>query len=141
MKIIQITNYFPPHLGGIEKVSYDVSNVLSTEHDVLNLCFNDNNSYKEELCDNNFVIRCGIVGKISSQQISLTFGRVLKRVINEFNPEVIHFHFPNPLQAYHLLKILNKNKNIKLIIHYHLDITKQKILKYLFVNQTKKVFN
>ena len=141
MKIIQITNYFPPHLGGIEKVSYDVSKALSLNHNVLNLCFNDNNSYIEEICDDNLVIRCGIVGKISSQQISFTFGKVLKKLIDEFKPDVIHFHYPNPLQAYYLLKILKKNENIKLIVHHHLDITKQKILKHLFTNQTKKLLD
>jgi glycosyltransferase involved in cell wall biosynthesis len=141
LKIIQITNYFPPHYGGIEKVSYDVGNILLSEHSVINLCFNDKNSYKEEISDNNLVIRCNIIGKISSQQISLNFGRVLKRIVNEFNPDVIHFHFPNPLQAYHLLRVLKKRQDIKLIVHYHLDITKQKILKHLFVNQTKKLLD
>jgi rhamnosyl/mannosyltransferase len=128
-------------MGGIEKVSYDVSKVLSTEHEVINLCFNDCNSYKEEICDDNFVVRCNIIGKISSQQISITFGKVLRRLIDEFNPLIIHFHYPNPLQAYSLLKVLKKRKDIKLIVHYHLDITKQKILKHFFVRQTKKLLN
>ena len=139
MRIVQITNYFPPHLGGIEKVSKDVGNILSKEHNVINLCFNDKNAYKEEICDGNLVIRCNIITKISSQQISLTFGKVLKRIVDEFNPDVIHFHFPNPLQAYYLLKVLKKKNDIKLIVHYHLDITKQKYLKLLFSNQTKKL--
>lgn len=141
MKILQITNYFPPHIGGIEKVSYDVANILSKEHEVVNLCFNDSKNYKEELCDDNLVIRCKVWTKISSQQISFDFKKVLKRIAREFNPDVIHFHYPNPLQAYHLLKILDKRKDIKLIIHYHLDITKQKILKHLFTNQTKKLLD
>lgn len=141
MKIIQITNYFPPKLGGIEKVSYDVSNILSTEHNIINICFNDSNNYIEELCDNNLVIRCKKIAKISSQQISFDFSKVLKNLVNDFNPDVIHFHYPNPLQAYFLLKILKKREGIKLIVHYHLDITKQKILKHLFTNQTKKLLN
>jgi rhamnosyl/mannosyltransferase len=39
------------------------------------------------------------------------------------------------------LKVLDKRKDIKLIVHYHLDITKQKILRHLFTNQTKKLLD
>jgi rhamnosyl/mannosyltransferase len=50
-------------------------------------------------------------------------------VLKEFNPDIIHFHTPNPLGSVYLLLLIPKNK--KLIVHWHSDIVEQFFL-YLF---------
>lgn len=42
----------------------------------------------------------------------------------KWNPDIIHFHYPNPFVSI-LLFIINTPKT-KLYLHWHLDITKQK---------------
>lgn len=147
MRILQISNYLYPHIGGIEQVARDVANALSKQKDQSVeqkiICFNETASNGGHVCKRNEtvhdivdgveVIRCGCIAKAASQSISLTFGRELKRLMNEFQPEVVIFHYPNPFQTLFLLNY--KKRNFKLVVYWHLDITKQKLLKKLFHGQ------
>ena len=49
---------------------------------------------------------------------------MLRKAIKEFKPDVIHFHWANPFPAAVLLTVIPKN--VKLVIHWHMDIIKQK---------------
>lgn len=138
MKILQISNYFYPHIGGIEQVTRDCVNALSG-HEVKVFCFNHEKGTARDVIDGTEVIRAGCVAKIASQSLSLSYGKLLKRTVKEFMPEVIIFHYPNPFAAHYLLKILKKHRDIKLVVYWHLDITKQKILGKLFNGQSKRL--
>ena len=138
MKILQISNYLYPHIGGIEQVARDCINALS-EHEQKLICFNHENGTIKDIVDGVEVVRVGCQAKISSQSIALGYGRQLKKLINEFLPEVIIFHYPNPFVAYSLLKILKRHPEIKLVLYWHLDIFKQKFLKKFFHGQNKKL--
>lgn len=146
-KVLQISNYIYPHIGGIEQTARDIANVLAEERiEQKIICFNENAEDNDHVChrnqtvnetlDNVDVIRCGCIAKISSQSISLTYKNELKKVIKSFEPDIIIFHYPNPFVASILLPLLRKNKNIKLVLYWHLDITKQKILGKLFNRQS-----
>lgn len=142
MKVLQIPNYIYPHIGGIEQTARDILNALAvseqTEQRVI--CFNDGdrkNVFDE--VDGVPVVRCGTVTKLFSQSISLSYGKLLKKTVKEFAPDVIVFHYPNPLAAHFLLKTLKKYPQCKLIVWWHLDITKQKLLGKLFRGQSKRL--
>ena len=61
---------------------------------------------------------------------------------DEFKPDIIHFHYPNPFACHFLLKLLKKKKfKGKLIVHYHCDIIKQRMLKKFFIKQTKDLLD
>ena len=49
---------------------------------------------------------------------------MLRKAIKEFKPDVIHFHWANPFPAAVLLAVMPKE--VKLVIHWHMDIIKQK---------------
>ena len=83
------------------------------------------------------VIRAGSFAKVASQSLSFSYGKLLKKTFREFQPDVVIFHYPNPFGAHYLKKQLKKYPNCKLILWWHLDITKQKILGKLFAGQTK----
>ncbi|MGN0822848.1 MAG: glycosyltransferase, partial [Candidatus Gallimonas sp.] len=53
--------------------------------------------------------------------------------------EIVVFHYPNPFAAHYLLKLLDAYPDCKLVLWWHLDITKQKILKKLFSGQTERL--
>lgn len=141
MNVLHISNYFDPHIGGIEQTAKDVMNVLKKLENIKQelICFNTLNKNVVDNIDGNKIIRCSTFAKIASQSISLSFNKILQKEIKLFKPDVIIFHFPNPLQSTALMKQLAKHKNIKLIVYYHLDITKQKILGKLFEKQTFKL--
>ena len=139
MKILQVTNYYYPFIGGIEQVTRDCSDALKGEHEVKVICFNHEKGNKVDEVDGVEIIRAGCFAKVASQSLSFSYGKLLKKTLKEFAPDVIIFHYPNPFAAYFLLKRLRRLKNCKLIVWWHLDITKQKILGKLFNGQSRRL--
>lgn len=144
-KVLQISNYYYPHLGGTEQVARDISNAIKDDPEINTkvICFNETSSDGGHIChrgetvheiiDGIEVIKCGCIAKVASQSLSLTFGRKLDSLFKEFDPDIVIFHYPNPFQAYYLLK--HRKRKFKLVLYWHLDITKQKTLKHLFHHQ------
>jgi len=137
-RILQIDNYMYPHIGGIEQVTRDVLNALKDEYEMKVLCFNHEKGTITDQVDGIDVTRVNCQVKVASQSIALSYGKVLKKIMKEYNPEIVIFHYPNPFVAHFLKKYLKK-KQFKFIIWWHLDITKQKLLGKLFNGQTKKL--
>lgn len=148
-KVLQISKYYFPFLGGTEQVARDITKALKHYEDVEQkiICFNEDaklegyvNHHEEtvhEEVDGVEVIRCGYVAKYASQALSTSYGKELKKVINEFDPDLIILHYPNPFVTYYLLRYIQPH--CKLAVYWHLDITKQKILKHFFNGQNKKL--
>ena len=149
MKILQIPNYFYPNIGGIEQVTKDIVSSLHTQEDIEQkvICFNENAADGKMICrrketthdlvDRVEIIRCGCIAKVRSQSISVTYARELKKVLNDFAPDVVIFHYPNPFVASLLLQY--KKRKFKLVLYWHLDITKQKILRKIFHRQNLRL--
>jgi len=127
-KILHIPNYYPPHIGGIEDVCHSIVAALPEyEHQVI--CFHNQKQTVKEIYEGIQVTRCGVWEKLFSQSVSFSFYKELKRVIKTFDPDIVHFHTPNPLSSVYLLLLLPKK--VKLIVHWHSDIIEQDFL-YLF---------
>ena len=149
MKLLQISNYLYPNIGGIEQVARDIADSLLDREDIEQkiICFNEDAQDSDYVChrretvhdkvDGIDVIRCGCITKKASQSVSLTFRKELKKLLKEFAPDVVIFHYPNPFQASFLLPLLDRRT--KLIVYWHLDITKQKYLGKLFHGQNLKL--
>ena len=128
IKILHIPNYYPPHVGGIEDVCHSIVTALpGFEHHVI--CFNDQKQTVKEKVEGVQVIRCGVWDKLFSQSVSFSFYKELKQIFKSFDPDIVHFHTPNPLSSVYLLMLLPEKT--KLIVHWHSDIIEQNFL-YLF---------
>lgn len=170
MKILQISNYYYPHIGGVEQVARDLARAFSEqaaksgfpertgEEEPLAesaatdaaesafadfsqkvFCFNHGKGNATDVVDGVEIIRAGCFCKVASQSLSFGYGKLLKKTVREFQPDVIVFHYPNPFAAHYLLKILKKIPDCKLILYWHLDITKQKLLGKLFRGQNVRL--
>lgn len=139
MKILQVSKYYFPFVGGVEQVARDCSNSLKETNEVKVICFNHEKGDKIDTVDNVEVVRAGCFTKIASQSLSFSYYKNLKKVFKSFVPDLVIFHYPNPFAAHYLLKILKKYTNCKLIIYWHLDIVKQRFLGKLFNGQTKRL--
>ncbi len=148
IKVLQLSNYYYPNIGGIEQVARDISRSLSgNEIEQKIICFNtdaaDDNykcNHKEtvhDYVDGVEVIRCGSLFKVSSQCISTSYGRELKNAFDEFAPDIVIMHCPNPFAVHYLLKYTKRD--FKLVVYWHSDIVKQKFLSKFFVGQTKRL--
>lgn len=141
IKILQIPNYIYPHIGGIEQVARDIVSSLNEDAEIEQrvICFNSKNKTINDKVDGVNITRVKSIGKVFSQELAFSYGKELKKVLEEFKPDIVIFHYPNPLVAHFLLK--HKKMGFKLILYWHLDITKQKILGKLFSLQSKKLLN
>ena len=137
MRLLQISNYYFPHIGGIEQVARDVSNSVKCERKVF--CFSPDSTSASDVVDGIEIIRAGCFAKVASQSLSFSYGSLLKKAFADFNPDVVIFHYPNPFAAHFLLKTLKKYPDCKLIVYWHLDIVKQKFLKTFFKGQNRRL--
>lgn len=122
MKILHVGKYYSPVPGGIESVNKLIVDGLKEEmHHIL--CFNTScrNIYRKE--QNIAVTRAATFGIVASQPLSIAYFWKLKKILNEFKPNVVHFHYPNPLGAFCLNRVLPKG--IKLVVHWHSDVVAQ----------------
>ena len=127
-KILHIPNYYPPHIGGIEDVCHNIVTSLP-EFEQQVICFHDQKQTVKEMFEGILVTRCGVWEKLFSQSVSFSFYKELKKVFKTFDPDIVHFHTPNPLSSVYLL--LSLPEKTKLIVHWHSDVIEQDFL-YLF---------
>ena len=127
-KILHISKYYYPYAGGIEDVCYNVVRIIQehTEFRQKVICFNDSRKTVYDSWEGIQVIRVGVVSKVASQALSWKYGKELKKLLRDFQPDCIHFHAPNPFVAFLLLQLIPQK--CKLIVHWHSDIIAQKYL-------------
>ena len=123
MRILHISKYYSPYLGGVENIcKYLVEGAV--KHETAVVCFNDKCKDVIEEVNGHKVYRVATWINVARQALSLSYFWVLKKAIKEFKPDVIQFHWANPFPAWVLLCVIPKN--VRLIIHWHMDIIKQK---------------
>lgn len=129
MKVLHLSKYYKPYSGGIEQVVADIceacnkdnieSSVLAVNYQNTNSIYYINGvkvySYKSNL-------------HYASADISLGYIQGLKKIISYY--DIIHVHLPNPLA--NLAVLLAKHESVKVVLHWHSDIVKQKFLKILY---------
>ena len=127
-KILHISKYYAPFVGGIEQVARDCVNSFGAEVEQKVFCFQHEKGDAVDRVDGVEVIRAGCFAKVASQSMSFSYGKLLKKTFREFQPDIVIFHYPNPFGAHFLKKQLKRRPDCKLIVWWHLDITKQKLL-------------
>lgn len=121
MKILHISKYYYPYLGGVENICKYLSEGIKEQTVVL--CFNDKCKSRIDEVNGIKVYRVATWINIARQALSLSYFPMMYKVIKNFKPDIIHFHWANPYPAAVLLSMISKN--IKLVIHWHMDIIKQ----------------
>ena len=133
-KILHISKYYYPFLGGIENTARDCVTSLLGEFEQRVICFNTSNRDEEGVIDDVEIIRCGSQMKINSQAISLSLAKKCKKIAKDWKPDYIIIHFPNP---YGVSQVLKYFKKTKIIVYWHSDIVKQKVLGKFFYQETE----
>jgi len=136
-KILHISKFFYPYYGGIEDVVYTIIQGLKSNYEQQVICFSQDTGSHTEIIDEIPVTRVGILGEVFSQPIPLNYTHHLKKLINSFQPDIIHIHLPNPYVCACLMR-LNLGK-IQLVAHWHADILGKKLMYRLIQPIEKKV--
>ena len=124
MKILQLGKFYPIR-GGVEKVMYDLMMGLSelgVSCDML-CALSDGGSRIVRLNENARLIGCPTWVKLAATMISPDMILTLRRVCREY--DVIHVHHPDPMAC---LALLLSGYKGKVVLHWHADIEKQKVL-------------
>ena len=143
-KVLQIVDYVFPGISGIGETAMDIANTLKIQKYCQKIiCINSdanrgglvtkhekNSVDKVKGVD---IIRCRMDLHIASQPISFSYIYFLNKIMKEFKPDIVIFHYPNPFLAEFMLHY--KKDIFKLIIWWHSDIIKQKILGKFFIKQ------
>lgn len=136
-KILHISKYYYPYYGGIEDVAQTIVRELKPFHTQKIICFNDRNITETDIVEDVEVHRIATVGTFFSQPIPKGYHTALKKLIKEFKPDYIHLHMPNPVVTLFLLNM--DLSGIKLYIHWHADISGQKLLYSLYKDYENKL--
>lgn len=129
-RVLQISNYYTPHIGGIEQTCQYLSEGIRDEYEVKVICFSEGKDTKHQVTNGVDIIKPGVFLDVARQSLSFSYFGILRNLIKEWKPDIIHFHYPNPFVTALLLPIIPKET--KLYVQWHLDITKQKRI-YPFV--------
>lgn len=138
MKILHISKGYAPIEGGIEEVCRLVVESLDN-HENRVISFNNSNTTVDDIVDRIKVKRIGVFGKLASQPLSISYFYHLKRLIDDFKPDIINLHVPNPLCSFYLLLLIPRKT--KLVIHYHAEILTSKFLYSIFKPIERKLFS
>ena len=83
-KILHVSKYYYPFRGGTEQIALDCVNSLKDIYEQKVICFNHKKGSKKDAIYGVEVIRCGCFAKVSSQALSLCYGKFFKEIIKMF---------------------------------------------------------
>ncbi len=121
LRILHVGKYYPPHMGGIETHLETLCMHLQPSADISVLVANDGRSTREEVINGIYITRLARVAEIKSS----AFCPGLTAQIRRADVDIVHLHLPNPIGA---AAWLLSHQRAKLVVTYHSDIVRQKIL-------------
>lgn len=122
MKTLQLTKFYPPVLGGIESVSYELVeglNAIGIPTDVL--CANIENHTVRETHEGGYsVVRAASWVKLLSTSIAPSLIHELRMVSSSY--DIVHIQLPNPMAN---LALWFARPRARIVLHWQSDIINQ----------------
>lgn len=125
LRILEVNKFYPPHIGGIETVIAQRTQVFSKYPDaeVKVLVCQEKGSGCTERLDGAEIVRAGSLGTFFSCPVSLSFLWKFRKMAKE--ADVVEFHTPFPIGD--LACLLSGYKG-RVVVAWHSDVIKQKKL-------------
>ena len=134
MKILHISKYYPPYIGGIESHVKTLATEQSKCYQVSVLAYNSTRKTMVEMEDKIRVVRLGSWGSVRSVPLCIGFFHWLNELSDV---DIIHLHSPNPVAEFALSKL---RLRAKLVITYHTDVVRQRLLYNLYKPVQDSIF-
>jgi glycosyltransferase involved in cell wall biosynthesis len=125
LRVLHIGKFYPPHIGGMEFHLQTLCGELRRFLDVSVLVANDGAHSIEETNGGVPVRRVGTLCNLASA--SVCPGMI--QAIRASEADLIHMHLPNPTAV---LAYLASGHKARLVVTWHLDIVRQKVLGLIF---------
>lgn len=117
--ILHISKYYYPDLGGIETVAMYLAEGMADYNNIV-VCFSKDNTYHEDTVNGIKVYRMPVNFSFMSQDVSYSYYKRLKGIFNQYQPNFVHVHCPNPFVYPIVTSVIRKDT--KLVLHWHSDI-------------------
>jgi len=125
IKVLHIGKFYPPRMGGIETHLEALCGELSKSVDLEVIVANHSRGTQREVLDGVPVVRVHTMATVSSAPICPSMSRHIRAA----KADIVHIHVPNPTA---ILSYFASGHKGRLIVSYHSDVFKQKILGPLF---------
>jgi len=125
LKVLQLGKFYPPHMGGIETHLQNLCGELRKSVDLRVLVASDDRRTAEDVVNGVSVTRVGT--RLTLASTPFCPGLVAK--IRRSDADIIHCHLPNPAAV---LAYLASGHPGRLVVTYHSDTVRQKVLGALF---------
>ena len=125
LRVLQVGKFYPPHRGGMESHLQALCGQLRAEVNVEVLVAGEGRRTVEEVLDAVKVTRVGTLFDFAAAPVCPG----LVRRIRESRADIVHLHWPHPTA---LLAYLASGHAGRLVITYHSDVVRQKVLGSMF---------
>lgn len=125
LRVLHVGKFYPPYMGGMETHLQTLCGELQKFIDIKVIVANDNRHDMESQVDGIKVTRVGRLFDFAAAPVCP--GMVRK--IREARADLVHIHLPNPTA---ILAYLMSGHKGRLIVTYHSDIIRQKVLGKAF---------
>jgi len=125
LKVLQVGKFYPPHMGGIETHLRALCGELCQSLDLQVIVAADDREGGEEVLGGVRVSR--IPTWVTAASTPLCPGMIAK--IRSSDADIVHMHLPNPTAV---LAYLASGHRGRLVVTYHSDTVRQKVLGALF---------
>lgn len=124
LRVLHVGKFYPPYVGGMESHLELLCRTTRDEVDVRVVVSNSEPHTVHEVVDGIPVTRVGTLVRVASTSFCPGVAEEIRRV----DPDVVHFHHPNPAAAWSYLAARARGR---LIVTYHSDIVRQRALSRL----------
>ncbi len=123
MRVLQLSKFFPPVMGGIETVAWELAEGLvraGAQCDVL--CSADSwRSSHEHWPAGYRVLRCASLGRVMSTSMAPRLPLQLHQTLS--GADVLHVHMPDPMAA---AAVWLTRPRVPVVLHWHSDVIRQR---------------
>jgi len=125
LRVLHVGKFYPPHMGGIETHLQALCGELIKSLDLRVVVASDDRTSRQEVLDDVAVSRVSTQATFASTP--LCPGMIAQ--IRNSAADIVHLHLPNPMAV---LAYLASGQRGHLVVTYHSDTVRQKILGALF---------
>jgi len=128
VRVLHVGKFYPPYQGGMENFLRDLLKALRETGVSVSGLVHHHIPGRPFACEGDGgvpISRVPSLGQWLYLPVSPGFPRLLRRVIRDFRPDILHLHFPNPSACWSLL--IPDARAIPWIIHWHSDVVPSSI--------------
>ncbi len=128
-RVLQLSKFYPPVMGGIETVAWELTEGLNRAGVVTDvLCSHHAREAVSEIVPGGYrVTRAGSLGRVLSTSIAPSMPGLLRRLQARY--DLIHLHMPDPMAA---LAVWASRPRARLVVHWHSDVIRQRLAMHAY---------